>query len=629
MALDYIETSKKIIEEAGGADNISSASHCMTRLRLVLKDDSKPDDLRMQKISGVKSVIRQGGQYQIVIGNEVANLFKEFSKMGNFAEGSGAAPAQKTEGNPIQRLFGFISGCMTPMLPAMLGCGMLKVILTLLTTFFGMSEAGSTYTLIYAFADCFFTFLPIYLGFTIARRMGGSPMLFMTVGAALCYPALIALMGGESLVLGTFLGMPCTYLFGVPVICATYTSSVLPMLLMAPVMKWAETFADRISPNMLKSFLKPLIFLIICIPVVLYVLGPVGNVAGNLLAGAFMAMYSAVPWLTVAVLAGLMPFIIMTGMHYALIPLAFNNMATVGFDVIVIVTMFCSNLAQGAASLGVSVKSKDTETKSEGLACGISALIAGVTEPALYGINLRYVTPMIGAVAGAAAGGLFCGLTAVRGYVMGGSPSLLTLISFIGGEGNPMRGLIFGAIGAAIVLAIAFSLTLLLFQAHASAREAEEIPADSGKIVLSSPMTGAVVALAKVPDAVFSSGSVGDGVAVVPTKGEILAPCDGTVSAVVDSGHAIGITARDGMELLIHVGLDTVQLNGKYFSYAVRSGDRVKRGDLLIRFDPEQISNAGYRLHTPVLITNPENYTAIRPVQAANVKAGDDLLYIS
>lgn len=638
MALDYVETSKKIIEGVGGAGNIASATHCMTRLRLVLVDEGKADDKKVGKIKGVKSVIRQGGQYQVVIGNEVSNLFKEFKTMGNFG-GEGAKPvAKKPAGNPVQRLFGFVSGCMTPLLPAMLGCGMLKVVLTLLTTFAGMDAEGSTYTLLYAFADCFFTFLPIYLGYTIAQKMDCSPVLFMTVGAALCYPNLITLMGGGSAELGTFLGMPCTYLFGIPVICATYTSSVLPMLLMAPVMKWAEDFADRVSPNVLKSFLKPLLFLIICIPCSLYVLGPIGNVLGNGLSGVFMAMYNAVPWLTVGVLSALMPFIVMTGMHYALVPLAMNNMATLGFDVIVLVTMFCSNLAQGGASFGVAVKAKNTETRSEGIACGISAFVAGVTEPAMYGINLRYMTPMIGAVAGAAVGGLFCGFTNVRGYTMGGSPSILSLITFIGGEGNPLHSVIFGAIAAAIVMAISFALSFILFKEPVEEADEEdgedEAPAAAGtkplveKIIVASPLTGEVVPLKDVPDEVFSSGTLGEGVGVIPTVGRAVAPCDGEITAVMDTQHAVGIAAESGLELLIHVGLNTVELNGKYYNCKVKEGDKVRKGDVLIEFDIDAIKAAGYQIHTPVLVTNAENYVSVLAAASGKVQAGDDLISV-
>jgi len=249
----------------------------------------------------------------------------------------------------------------------------------------------------------------------------------------------------------------------VPVVSASYTSSVLPILLMTPVMCWAEDFADKVSPNVLKAFLKPMIFLLICTPIAFCILGPLGTIVGNFMSSIFAAMYNAVPWLTVGVISAAMPFIVMTGIHYALIPLCMNNMATLGYDVIVLVTMFCSNIAQGGASLGVAAKTKDTETRSEGIACGISAIVAGVTEPAMYGINLRYMKPMIGAVIGAGIGGLFAGITGVKGYTMGGSPSILSLIQFIGGE-NPMRGVLFGAIAAVLAIGISFFVTFVLYK---------------------------------------------------------------------------------------------------------------------------------------------------------------------
>ena len=616
MALDYVETSKKIVEAVGGAGNISSATNCMTRLRLVLKDEGKADDEKVKAIKGVKGVMRQGGQYQIVIGNEVSNLFKEFKKLGSWGE-DGGAPVKAT-GNPVQRLFGFVSGCMTPMLPAMLGAGMLKVVLTLLTTFAGMDANSSTYILIFAFADAFFTFLPIFMGVTIAKKMGGSPMLFMTVGAALCYPNLISLMGGSLGELGTFLGMPCTYLFGLPVICATYTSSVLPMLLMAPVMKWAEDFADRVSPNVLKSFLKPLLFIIICIPCSLYVLGPLGNVIGNVMSNVFVAMYNAAPWLTVGVLSAIMPFIVMTGMHYALVPLMFNNLATIGYDVIVAVTMFCSNIAQGGATFGVALKTKDEDTRSEGIACGISACVAGVTEPAMYGINLRFMKPMIGAVAAAGVSGLFCGLTGVRGYVAGGSPSFLSLITFIGGEGNPMHGVIFGAIGGVMSLVIAAVVSFILYKdpvkaaGAPAASSAPAVPVHTGrKVSIAAPIPGKVVALESIPDETFATGILGRGIAVEPDQGKVYAPFDGTCESVFDTRHALNLLSEDGVELLIHVGLETVSLKGEPFKVHVKDGEKIKKGQLLLEFDMEMIQNKGCKTVTPVIVTNEDDLAGV------------------
>lgn len=650
MALDYVATSKALVDAVGGVSNIASATHCMTRLRLVLKDEAKADDAKVKGIKGVKSVIKQGGQYQIVIGNEVSNLFKEFSKLGNFSEDGGGAAPKKKEGNPIQRLFGFIAGCMTPLLPAMLGTGMVKVLLTLLTTVGLMKTTGATYILLYSMADSFFYFLPVFLAVTIAKKMNHSIPLFMVIGAMLCYPDLINLLNGavETAKMGSVAGLPCTYLFGfIPVISASYTSSVLPILLMAPVMAWAEDFADRVSPNVLKAFLKPMIFLLICTPIALCVLGPLGNVIGTAMSGVFSTMYNTVPWLTVCVLSALMPFIVMTGMHYALIPLCMNNMATLGYDVIVLVTMFCSNIAQGGASLGVAVKTKDTDTKSEGIACGISAVVAGVTEPAMYGINLRYGRPMVAAVVGAGLSGLFAGLAGVKAYTMGGSPSVLSVIQFVNttGESGALKGVFLGIVAAAISIGVSFALSMLLFKDEkaeeeapaAEAAPAEAAPAEAApapraagaEVILASPANGMVVKMEEVPDEVFASNALGQGVAVIPSDGKIYAPADGTVSTLMaDSRHAVGLTTDTGVEVLIHVGLDTVSMGGKGFTYAVAEGDHVSAGQLLLTADLNEIMGAGFKTHTPVIVTNADDYASIKPLAEGEVKVGDALLEV-
>ena len=636
MALDYQETSRKILAAVGGAENISNATNCMTRLRLTLKDETKANDDQVKSIKGVKSIVKQGGQYQIVIGNEVSNLFKEFSKLGNFTEGSKAA---KPTGNAVQRLFGFVAGCMTPLLPAMLGTGMVKVLLTLLTTFGLMSAATPGYVILYGMADSFFYFLPVFLAYQIAKKMNGSPALYMVIATMMVYPDIVNLLAGSNadLPLGTFMGMPATSFFGLPVITATYTSSVLPILLMAPVMKAVEDFADRVSPNVVKAFLKPMLFLLICTPIALCVLGPLGNVIGNVLAGVFSAMYNAVPWLTVGILSALMPFIVMTGMHYALIPLCMNNLATLGFDVIVMVTMFCSNLAQGGASLGVAAKSKNTDTKSEGIACGISAVVAGITEPAMYGINLAKVKPMIAAVIGAGIAGLFTGITGVKGYTMGGSPSLFSIITFIGGE-KPMNGVYFGIIGAIIAIGVPFVLTTILYKEdeEETAVTEEAAPAVEEevkkplvkKLEIASPLTGKVVPMAEIPDEGFSTGVLGECVAVIPEDGNVYAPADGVVTSMMDTKHAIGFTTDDGLELLIHVGIDTVELNGAPFEYKTSEGAHVKKGDLLMTADLKAIEEAGKKIITPIIVTNSEDYVSVKATDSVNVQNGDNLLTV-
>ncbi len=637
MALDYVKTSKDILEAVGGKENVVSATHCMTRLRLVLKNESKADDKKVEAIRGVKSIIKQGGQYQVVIGNEVSNLFKEFEKLGNFSE-DGGAEAVKPTGNPIQRVFGFVAGCMTPLLPAMLGTGMVKVLLTLLTTFGVMSDQNPTYVIFYGMADSFFYFLPLFLAVTIAKKMRGSIPLFMVIGAMFCYPDIVSLLanGMEGYELGTFIGMPCTYLFGViPVVQATYTSSVIPILLMAPVMKWVEDFADRVSPNVLKAFLKPMIFCLICTPIALCILGPIGAIVGNGMASVFSAMYNAVPWLTVAILSAAMPFIVMTGMHYALIPLCMNNLATLGYDVIVMVTMFASNIAQGGAAFGVAAKTKDTDIRSEGIACGISATVAGVTEPAMYGINLRFGKPMVGAVIGAGLSGLFLGLTGVKGFTMGGSPSFLTVITFIGGDVNPMRGLYLGLLGGAISAVVAFLISMFLYKDEEKKADvpnteaaAEEKKPLVEKIEVASPMKGEVVKLSAVPDQVFASGALGDGVAIIPEDGKVYAPFDGVVTAVMDTGHAIGITGDNGVDILIHVGLDTVNLEGAPFKYAVKDGEKIKKGQLVLTADLDMIRAKNCQTYTPVIITNTDDYVSVKQGSDHQVKVGDLLMTI-
>lgn len=658
MALDYVSTSKKIVDAVGGAGNIASATNCMTRLRLVLNDEGKANDDAVKAIKGVKSVIKQGGQYQVVIGNEVSNLMKEFNKLGNFSEDAAPAAGKKPEGNPLQRLFGFVAGCLTPLLPAMLGTGMVKVVLVLLTTMGVMSETGPTYLILFGMADSFFNFLPIMLGWSIAKKTGHSVPMYMVIGAALVYPNLVTMLnpmgsGLEGISYGEFLGQPCAYMFGViPVIKAGYTSSVLPMLLMAPVMAWAEDFADRVSPNVLKAFLKPMLFFLICTPIVFIVLGPLGAVVGNGLAAVMSAMYNTVPWLTVGLLSALMPFIVMTGMHYALVPLSTLNLTNLGYDVIVIVTMFCSNICQGGASFGVAAKTKDVDTKSEGIACGISACIAGVTEPAMYGINMRFIKPMIAAVCGAGVSGLLAGLSGVKGFVMGGSPSLMSLITFVGVDSastitNPYHGVIWGAICAVVGIGISFALSFILYSDKAAGlagdvntdaidaanaamagQDAPEKKAISAPMEIDSPMTGTLVPMKDVPDEVFASGALGEGIAILPTDGKVVAPCDGVVAQMMDTRHAIGIVADNGVEILIHVGLDTVELHGAPFKYHVKPDQEVKKGDLLLTADLDAVTKAGKKLYTPVIITNSDDYTEIAPVDGAEIKAGDKLMTV-
>lgn len=622
MAFNYAKTAEIILDKVGGEKNVAGLTHCMTRLRFVLKDGNVPKDAEIEKIPGVIRAVRQGGQYQVVIGNDVTNVYGELTKLGHFEETTGSDNDGPKE-NLFSRLSGFIAGCMTPLLPAMLGCGMIKVVLTLLTTFNLVDTTGSTYVILNAAGDAFFYFMPILLAMTTAKRLGSNIYLAMVVAAFLIHPNLNTLLAAGN-----------TTYFGLPVTSATYSSSVLPVLLMVPLMGYIEKFADKICPNLVKVFLKPLIVIFISIPIALIIVGPIGSILGNYLADGINLLYSKAGWLAIMVLSAAMPFIIMTGMHYALVPIATISLTSLGFDAVLIITMFCSNLAQGAASLAVAVKDKDKNVKSTASAAGISAIVAGVTEPAMYGVTLKYKTPMIASVIGAGVAGLFAGITHLVAYSMGGSPSGLSLIQMIGG--NSFGNMINGVITLVIALVVTFILTLILYKPEIKEEESAAVSDSAAEekrplvetIEISSPLTGTVIPLAEVEDAVFSGGILGEGVAIIPTEGKVYAPADGTISAVTDTKHAIGITTDQGMEMLIHVGLDTVQLGGEGFILHCNMGDKVKKGSLLLEFDMGKIKEAGFPITTPVLVSNMMNFVSLKAGDKKEVKTGDPLFTI-
>lgn len=622
MAFNYAKTAETVLEKVGGDKNVLGLTHCMTRLRFVIKDSNIPKDAEIEKIPGVIRVIRQGGQYQVVIGNEVSDVYNELLKLGKFEESTGVKNDGPKE-NLFSRLSGFIAGCMTPLLPAMLGCGMIKVVLTLLTTFELVAVTDSTYVVLNAAGDAFFYFMPILLAMTTAKRLGSNIYLAMVMAAFLIHPNIGALLAAGN-----------TTYFGLPVTSANYASSVLPVLLMVPLMGYIERFADKVCPNLVKIFLKPLMVIFVTVPIALVVVGPLGSILGNYLAMGINLLYSRAGWLTIMLLSAAMPFIVMTGMHYALLPIATIGITSLGFDAIVVITMFCSNLAQGTASIVVAIKNKDKDVKSAASAAGISAIVAGVTEPAMYGVTLKYKTPMIAAVIGAGAAGLYAGITHLVAYSLGGSPSSLSLIQMIGGDS--FMNMFNGIITLAISLIVTFVMTMILYKPENKEEDTVVVSSDSVEekkplvetIQLSSPLTGKVIPLSQVEDAVFSGGILGEGVALIPEEGKVFAPVDGTISAITDTKHAVGITSEDGVEILIHVGLDTVQLGGEGFLLHCKVGDKVKKGALLLEFDMDKIKEAGFSLTTPVLVSNMSQFVSLKASEKKQVKAGETLITI-
>jgi len=621
MAFDYEKTAKQLMEELGGKKNIVSLTHCMTRLRFALKNDKIPDGKKIEKIPGILRVVSSAGQYQVVIGNEVTHVYSELMKQGKFKDADSTKEETKKGGNIVARVFDFIAGSMTPLLPAMLGAGMLKTVLIVFVMSGLIDTAGSTYILLNALGDAFFYFLPLFLANTAARKLGANPMLVMIIAGAMLYPDLITLLGEGN---ATFLGIPVT--------SSTYSASVIPIFLMVPIMKYVEKWVHKIIPDILKSFMVPLLVLLISFPIAIIVIGPLGMILGSYLTIGIDWLYTHMGPIAVPLLAACLPFVVMTGMHLAVFSICIANFMNAGFDALVMPAMLLSNIGQGGATLGVALKTKNKELKPNATASSISAVFAGVTEPALYGVTLKYRRSMIGAMIGAAAGGLYAGITGVAFYVLGGAPSVFSIMQMIGPSGKAT--VVNGTIALVITFIVSTAASFILYKDTEEA-SAEKTEPDSNlskplieRIEIKSPLTGDIVPLEQVKDEVFSSKALGDGIAVMPKEGKVYAPGNGTVQVVTDSKHALGLVLDTGVEILIHVGLDTVRLEGTYFDAKCKMGDVVKQGDLLLEFDLKEIQKEGYDVVTPVIISNVRDYISIKQVKEGSVNKDDVILSI-
>lgn len=624
--MDYKKLAEEILQNVGGSDNISGLTHCATRLRFNLKDEGKAKTDVLKGTKGVMGVVSSGGQYQVIIGSDVANVYRPLTEMANLKEGA----AQEKDGRKLgAKLIDTISGIFTPILPAITAAGMLKAVLSLLVAFKVVSTDAQTYQVVNFMADSAFYFLPVLLANSAARKFKCNPYLAMMVGGILLHPNFVNMVtaskeSGEAI-----------KLFFLPIYNASYSSSVIPIILSVWFLSFVEPIADRVSPKAVKFFTKPLITVLVGGVAALVVLGPVGYIIANIIASGINGLETYASWLVPTILGGLFPLLVMTGTHYGIIPIGINNRMTLGYDTIVYPGNLASNIAQGGATLAVAVKSKVSEVKQLASSAGITA-VCGITEPALYGVNMRFKTPLYSAMAGGAVGGLFMGIMRVRNY-SGGSPGLMTLPSYIGGDS--LRDLYLACIGAAIAFVISFVLSYILFkdgeesgEKQETAPKTEEAAGKSilktGSATICAPLTGKAVALSEVSDPTFGEEILGKGAAVIPADGKVVSPVNGTVETVFDTLHAIGLKSEDGVEILVHIGLDTVKLNGKYFKAHVKNGDKVKVGTLLVEADLEGIKKEGYDVITPVIVSNSFDYGDVLAVTGQEVKAGDDLLKV-
>ncbi|MCB2960540.1 PTS glucose transporter subunit IIA [Streptococcus suis] len=612
--MKYKNTALAILEAVGGEKNVLRATHCVTRLRLELKDENIVSDERVKSISGVLGIMKKNGQYQIILGNDVANYYKEFTALGKFDSDS---VQQVKKANVLEQVIEYIAGSMTPLIPAMLGGGMIKVLVIVLPMLGLLKADSQSISFLAFFGDAPYHFMPIFLAYSASQKLKVTPALAMSVAGILLHPNFVQMVSS---------GDPLHFL-GAPVTPASYGSSVIPILIMVWLMKYIEAVFNKVTPAITKSFLQPTLVLLVSGFIALVLVGPLGVIVGEGLSQLVEQMHGVAGWLTLAVLGAIMPFIVMTGMHWAFAPI-FLAASIATPDVLILPAMLGSNLAQGAASMAVAFKSKNSNTKQIAFAAGFSTLFAGVTEPALYGVTLKYKKPLYAAMIGGGLAGLFVGLTGVKAYLFA-VPSLIALPQFIYSEAA--SNITNAMIAAAISIIVTFILPYFLgIDEETSTVNLEKVaPGISSRKNVFSPLSGQILPLEKVNDATFSKKMLGEGVAIIPKDGKVYAPFDGAVTSLFPTKHAIGLTSDEGVELLIHFGLETVELKGRGFVSHVSDGEKVEKGQLMLEVDVEMLVAEGYDIVTPVVVTNTQEYLDVLLLSTKEeVNYADDLLAV-
>ncbi|AIS62287.1 PTS beta-glucoside transporter subunit IIBCA [Listeria ivanovii] len=588
------DLAKEVVKLVGGKENILSVIHCVTRLRFKLRDEKLADTEKIKALQGVMTVVKSGGQYQVVIGDHVSYVYDEVIQvLGIKPDDVPQDDSEQEHKSIFNKFVELISGIFMPVLGLMAASGILKGFLTAAVTTGLIDTSAGIYEVLYAASDALFYFMPIILGFSAGKVFKANQYLSAAVGASLVYPTLVEMYSN---------GAHLTFLH-IPVILMNYTMSVIPVILAIYFMSKLEKVLVKFIPKSLQLIFVPLLLLLIVVPVSLIIIGPVSTYASQLLAKGALALYSLSPMIAGFFLAGIWQVAVMFGLHWAFIPIFINNISVLGYDPINAM-LYCTVFAQTGAVMAVMLKTRNQELRSLSVTATISGFL-GITEPAIYGVNLPYKKPFIMACVGSAFGGAIAGMSAAKMFGGFASGGIFGIPMFI----NP-DGIGWDFWGFLISLVVAFSIALILTYFFGfKDKVVEEVVIQTGKVAtldetIYSPLQGELMALNDVKDEVFSGGIMGAGVAILPTSGEICAPFDGTVLSVFKTKHAIGLISKQGVELLIHVGLDTVNLNGHFFDIKVSESEEVKKGDLLGTFDLNEIKKAGYDATTPVIVTN-------------------------
>ena len=642
MAKNYDQLAKTIIKDVGGKDNVNSVVHCATRLRFKLKDEKKADDDALKNTDGVVTVVKAGGQYQVVIGNEVADVYDAVLKEGGFS-GGGEVPNDYGEDDNssfVDKAVALISGIFTDILAPLSAGGIIKGLVVLAAAMGWLSTSSGAYQILYAIGDSIFYFLPIFLGVTAARRFHMNQFIGLAIGTTLTYPTMVQLAASKT-VLGTlFAGTPFasqihTTFFGIPVITMNYTSTVLPVLFAVWFASIIEHWSKKWILSVVQMFLVPVVTMIITLPIAFIVIGPVMTWVGDAIGAVMSGIYHFSPIIAGLLLGGLWQVLVIFGVHWGIVAVTTADLAALGYDPILGMTcMVC--YAQIGVVLAIIKQTKDKKLKENATGAFFSGLF-GVTEPAIYGITLPRKRPFVlSCIAGAVSGAIIGAFHSVL-YILP-SMSFFAIPAYINPKGGSMTQIIGVIIAGVVAFIVGFALQMLFGKKSvdekydkkqtekAEANETLQATPDVATATLASPENGQIMPLSEVKDDVFSSGAMGKGIAIEPSDGVLHAPADGKIIMTFKTGHAIGMKTKNGAEILMHIGMDTVNLQGKGFDTLVEKDQKVKAGDPLIKFDIDLIKKAGYPVTTPMVVTNSQDFDDIKQIVKGEVKVGQAVL---
>lgn len=619
MAIDYRKTAEMLVQELGGDNNIVNAAHCATRLRFVLKDESIVNKDKVAKIPGVITTVQAGGQFQVVIGNHVRDTYQFVTELIHIDENNTEQMPKKKVGL-LSRIIDVISSIFAPFLYTLAACGILQGILGVLVALNAINTEGGTYQILNFISWTAFTFLPVLISITAAQKFGMNIFVAVVIACALVCPDYIAMVdAGESI---SFLGIPVQLL--------SYTSSVIPIILAIWAASYVQKFFDKMLPVVIRSLFSAMFTIAIIVPLTLLVIGPIGNAVGGAIGSVYNFLYGLSPIIAGIIVGGLWEVLVIFGVHWGITPVTVGNYANLGYDTFTGLQA-SAVFSQAGATLGVFLKTKNKEMKGISASAAVTGLF-GITEPAIYGVNLRLKKPMIcGCIAGAVGGAIGGAFHAVSwGYNM---PGIATIPAYFkAGHSTQFIGFLISIL-VSFVLGAVLTYIVGFKDEKDSDGESEISPINSNvitenKIVVSAPVSGKVIPITEVDDEVFSSETLGRGVGIIPDSGKVFAPFDCKIEMLSDTDHALGLRNDSGLGMLLHIGIDTVKLNGEGFDVHVKEGEHIKKGTLLVDFDKDFIIKSGYDPIVIFIAAELEDEQSLKSVIADHIDVGQPIMTV-